>query len=244
MPAAAAALLSWLLFALLWPVLWWQGRQARRSIPRLPEAPGARADTTDWRTRRAAPLLLIGDSPMAGVGVESFAQSLPARIAARAPCHWQARAATGLRLEDLPALCGSARPRMVIAMAGVNDVTALGCARRWRDGLRRLLAVTAPARLVLIGVPPIRHFPALPRPLRDWLGLRAIVFDGISRRVLARHGRAYFVPIPALREPALMARDGFHPSAAGAEALARHLVDVLDEAGWWAVLDSNQRPAD
>lgn len=215
------------------PLLVWQGRRVRRDTPRLPEAEGARAGRTPGD---GAPLRLLvaGDSAAAGVGArhqdEAIAGCLVRELARRSgrSIDWRLEAATGLTAaalaERLSARLGDrsahAGPYDVVLMVvGVNDVTERTASGRWRSALTRLCAqlrAHSPEAFVLwSGLPPMHRFPALPQPLRAYLGARARHLDRELGAWVARQPDMARLGLPDLDEPALMASDGFHPGPAG-----------------------------
>lgn len=234
----------WSLFLLLAPFFWWQGRQTRARTPRLPEASGECSGFIpgDGLTRC---LVAIGESPVAGVGVDCYENSLTAELArvfaARTghPVKWHAIGENGINLRDtrtrlVPRLAGL-QPDLVIVALGVNDSTGLTSRHRWRGELLALLMdlqdrTTAP--VLFAAVPPLGSFSALPQPLRFWLGLRARLLDADLRRALHdRTGVLLSPPLPPLVSEQL-ASDGYHPSAVGCKVWAAQLHAVLDEQGY------------
>ena len=244
------------------PLLWWQGRRARTQIPALPEAPGRRGGDFSGGADEGLQWLFVGDSPFAGVGVGRYASALPA-VLARALRNgdfeiagWRVRARSGLRMSAMPALLASAADnaaavppirRVVVVCAGINDVTAGTGTRAFRAALRRTLAAAGPSPVVLCGIAPIGEFATLPRLLRAWLGLRARAFDALLAREASRRDGVLHVPVRIRMRSGDLAEDGFHPSASGVRRWVAALIEALGGAAgskWWAVLDSNQRPAD
>ena len=121
---------------------------------------------------------------------------------------------------------------MVVTSLGVNDVTGdVGVARflELQAKLRALLRERFGARLVLVsGVPPMDRFPALPQPLRWYLGARARELDRALARSLPDGEGAAYLPLAGELDRAHMAADGFHPGPAvygawGAAAAGRIL---------------------
>jgi lysophospholipase L1-like esterase len=225
------------------PLLVAQGLWVRRVTPVLPEAEGPR--TGECAPPGGAPslrLLILGDSSAAGVGArhqaEALAGRLPAALAARTgtAVRWRLVARTGATARELPALLDEHGPvdfDIALIVVGVNDVTGLRSQRAWLadlDALAARLRAHAPrARLVASGLPPMHRFPALPQPLRAFLGGRATAFD----RALARWARgqpdAIHVPIPDMDDPALAASDGFHPGPGAYALWAEALADAMPD---------------
>ncbi|WP_241673282.1 SGNH/GDSL hydrolase family protein [Lacisediminimonas profundi] len=242
----------------LMPVLILQGRHTRRHVPRLPEP------TDDpWGQIAGGPgepmkLLVIGESPVAGIGVTSYQQSLAAMMAGSLgrrsgrAVEWSAWGRNGATVADairdlLPLLPAQAVDIACVAF-GVNDCTAFRRGHEWHSDMIRMLELIEqrinPRHIVLSGVPPLADFPALPWPLRAVLGLKASALDSALARIAASRPDTSHAPLPsALADAALMAPDGYHPSAAGCEVWAEILVQACRRPDFVAgiALDQGQQ---
>ena len=187
-------------------------------------------------------LLIVGDSSAAGVGAAHQDEALAGRLSAALAdelclgVRWRLVARTGVTARELAALIDEAAPArfdIALIVVGVNDVTGLRSIRTWLadiDALAvRLRRIAPGARLVASGLPPVHRFPALPQPLRGFLGARAIEFDAALGAWATGQTDALHVPIPDIDDPSLAASDGFHPGpgayAVWAGALARAIAD-------------------
>lgn len=202
------------------PLLYFQGSSARRSIPRLPEPPGERQGSTGSGPRLR--LLVFGDSAAAGVGAAHQDEALLGRLvealSVNFTVEWHLVAKTGATtasaLVHLQSL--EAGPfDIAITSLGVNDVTAGITTKLWlaqqaelRETLRTRFGV---AHLIVSGLPPLHGFPALPQPLRWYLGSKAQDFDQDLRRALDAADGVWFLSLRFTEDARLMAADGFHP---------------------------------
>ncbi len=223
----------WLLASLA-PLLLAQGRYVRHTIERLPEPAGARAGSGG--NGRPLRLLIAGDSAAAGVGVSFQHQALSGQLSRRLEegflLSWRLEAQSGYTtaqaIEHLRNIPEQPFDVAVISL-GVNDVTAGISARRWISRLRQLselLASRFQVRHVLFSLlPPMHHFPALPRPLRWYLGSRALHFN----QELERHVRGS--ALCEVARPVLTglsaASDGFHPGGDVYAAWAATLAECI-----------------
>ena len=217
---------------------------ARRTALRLPPAAGAQSGLAGTGLGGAPlRLLLIGESTVAGVGVEAqeaalagqLAQALATRL--QRPVAWRACGENGITAGEactrLLPLALNEPADLVLLVFGVNDTTHLSSLARWEDSLRALSrALSARGeRVVFTGVPPIQHFSALPWLLRRLLGLRAALLDAELRRISAQEG-AQYARLELEFAEEYLARDGYHPSALGyrvwGEGLAEWLRPLLD----------------
>lgn len=223
----------------LGPLLVVQGRAVRRRVPRLPEPPGDRAgEAGDGPPLR---LLIAGDSSAAGVGAAHQDEALLGRTVERlARTHrvrWRLEARTGARTGDaivrLRALPAEPFDVAVTAL-GVNDAKALHTRARWRRDQRALRALLRERfgvrRIVVSGLPPVRHFPALPQPLRWYLGRRTVEFDRDLRRDVAAEPDCAFVGIDFVPDPSWSATDGFHPGPPVYEVWGERVAEVARAA--------------
>lgn len=234
-------MLQGLLTLLLAPLLMYQGKRVRRVTPRLPEAPGERHGIAG--AGQPVRVLILGDSAAAGVGIAAQQQALSgclaAALAPHAEVHWQLLAQSSLTtaginalLDRLPAQSFDA----VLVSCGVNDVTRSTKPADFAVHLGELqqrLVTQFKAHLVIYtALPPMHKFPALPQPLRWFLGGKARRLDQVLQRFVAqqRQARLLTLELPFSRD--YMASDGFHPSAkatplwagAAAEIIQRELL--------------------
>ncbi len=228
------------------PVVPFQGYRLRRSIPRFVDADGVTGRT--GRGTRRMKVVALGDSVAAGYAVghhrSSIAGQLAVRLADRyrATVDWQACARTGATAGDAIDLVtheALVDADVVFVSIGVNDLKDLHSAGRFRRELGALLDATlaaAPrAQVCLLGIPPLEHFPAFPRPLADALGWRGRVFDSIGVEEVRVRDRAFRIETTEPLGPEMFAGDGFHPSptlhAAFAEAVMAGLTPPVESPG-------------
>jgi lysophospholipase L1-like esterase len=205
----------------LGPLLLAQGRHVRRTVPELPEPDGPRSGIVG--SGPVLRLLVIGDSAAAGVGAttqdEALAGQLAVSLAPTFHLHWKLLAFTGATTADMLDRLhreAGARYDVVVTSLGVNDVTgrrSLATWRRQQEQLVDLLAARFGARHILLsGLPPMHRFPALPQPLRWYIGSRARDFDRVLADVAASRPGCEFLALGhEMMDTSAMASDGFHP---------------------------------
>lgn len=205
---------------LLGPLLLWQGRGVRASILRMPEGAGPRTGTIG----AGAPLrlLVLGDSVGASVGAPTQAEGLSGQVLRHLSTDhavtYRVLATTGWTTADtlaaLPEL-GEDSFDVAVISVGVNDITTENGIKTWLVEYQKLLDQLATrhrvALAVLLGMPPMGRFPALPQPLRWYLGQRAQAHDAALADFTADHAIALHVPIRPDLPPEAAAEDGFHP---------------------------------
>ncbi len=219
------------------PLLLAQGRRVRRRITKLSEAMGPREGETGRGPTMG--LLILGDSAAAGVGAPSQDEALGGQLVrALADAHtvrWRVVARDGATtagtIRRLRAL--DARPcDAAVVSLGVNDLTRGVPVGRWLAQLDELDALLRERfgvrRVVLSGMPPVHLFPALPHPLRWYLGRGAARFEQALEGWAAAHPHRTHLVLRYPDDPSFIAEDGFHPGPRGyawwADAAARALL--------------------
>ncbi|WP_339548115.1 SGNH/GDSL hydrolase family protein [Pseudomonas sp. RA_35y_Pfl2_P32] len=221
---------------LLGPLLLLQGIYTRRVTPRLPEASGARQGQAGNGARLR--LLIVGDSAVAGVGAATQDQALSGQLVARLAedfqVSWQLWAQTGLDSQDLLELLEGkdAQPFDVAVLGiGVNDVTSRLGVDQWLARQQRLLGLLrgkfAVQQLVISPLPPMHLFPALPQPLRWYLGNRARRFNQQLATLTAAQPSCTLLTLSLTPEAGLMAADGFHPGPVIYSLWAEHAAQAI-----------------
>ena len=154
------------------PLLFFQGRRARKNIPKLPEPSCPR---TGYRGSGGPPLrlLIAGDSAAAGVGAVSQEQALAGQLgnllARHYRLYWQLEARSGYTSADTYDHLGQLPSEpfdIVVTSFGVNDVVQGVTHKAWQAQLnamiRRIETRFHCRRIIISGIPPIARFPALP----------------------------------------------------------------------------------
>lgn len=213
-------------FTLL-PILLAQGMYVRRMTPRLNEPIEPRQGTMG--EGRPLRLLILGDSSAAGVGVNTQAEALAGQLvsllAQRVQVSWRLMAKTGHTVQDTLTTLKSAPQGtfdVAVVAVGVNDVTSSTTAAQWQERMtnlcQRLEADFKVQSIFLTSIPPMHHFPALPQPLRWYLGKVASSLNQVTRHLTVNIKNWQIVEPSFPLTSEFMAEDGFHPSA-----LAYHL---------------------
>ena len=234
--------MHYLRLVLLAPILLIQGILVRKRTPLLPEPAGARkGEIGEGKPLR---LLIVGDSSGAGVGVENQKDALLGRLKEHLSgdynLTYQLIAKTGTTTRStLDYLTQSSQKLaqfdVVVISLGVNDITsgvALGKWLSYQHKLREYLTKQLGAQhIICSGMPPMDSFPALPQPLRWFLGLRAKEFDEHLQHAIAPFAHLHYIFLRVSDDPSLMASDGFHPGkgvyAMWAEAIAEKIKTLM-----------------
>lgn len=228
-----------LAFWLSLPFVAVQALRLRRSAPRLEPASGDPFGRIG--SGNLLRLLAIGDSIIAGVGVETLdralvgctARSLVARRGGAV--EWEACGSSGASskdiLVDLLPNISAMRADAIVVSVGVNDVVGLTTISAWK---RHLLALATGLRrhspdavIVFAGMPPLRSFPLIPEPLRRLIGFRGETLDAIARAVLKECPGMFHVHVEfEMREDSFCA-DGFHPSGQSCVVFGKAMAECI-----------------
>lgn len=222
----------------LGPVLLPQARWLRRTALRLPEAAGPREGQAGVG-EPVLRVLVVGDSAAAGVGVADQGQALAAQLAGAlsealgGPIGWQLVAQSGVNTAECRVLAAQSNLQaadVVVTVLGANDVGSQTTGARFPLGLSLLWADlrqrTGARWAVVCGVPPMHLFPAIPQPLRWYLGRYAAWLDRAARRWSEQEGLGY-CPVDWKAEEGFAAADGFHPGPALYPLWAQRLAGLI-----------------
>ena len=233
---------------LLLPIALAQGLWVRQTVPRLPPAAGRRGT---FGTGSSDPLRVVGvgDSIIAGVGVEHQGRALLGHFARRLhersgrPVRWRACGVNGADSTLIRERIAPAAPAadFYIVSAGVNDAVRGFGTTRFATNMAAVATTlrrkSPQAVLIFAGIPPLDRFPALPWPLGAVLGARAARLQATARAA-APGMHAICFDFPANLPAGGFARDGFHPAEAACDAWAGWLLEAwLSRASHPASID-------
>ena len=217
------------------PFAFLQALRVLLATPRL-APPKGEAGRFGEDTPNALRIIGVGDSIIAGTGVQQLRDSLTASYArllhvrAQRPVEWQACGRNGATSASVLRELVPTAPAgdLYVISVGVNDVTrrvAPGAFGRNVAGIHERLREQAPSSAFLFaGVPPLELFPALPAPLNSLLGAQARELQQAAAEALSGRPRTYCYFFPTTVPPGDFARDGFHPAESAVLAWASELL--------------------
>ena len=232
------------------PLLVTQGRMVRKTRPRPPNAP------MPWSGTISGPkplrLLGLGDSTIAGVGVDNPMLGLTAQLARALykelgrGISWDSAGERGITTGQLlerylpAALEETEHVDIAMVSIGANDAKNL---QPRRPAIRNLSAIVKqiherfPHALIMVSsLPAFGKFESLPAPLRSVMAHHAKGIEVGMRRFVEAQPYALMSPPPSHYPPTFFAEDGFHPGAEGyrvwasfavADAVGRGALDHL-----------------
>lgn len=236
----------------LLPFLYVQGRKVKNSIPNLPEAMGP-SGISGLDTHSKLKVLVMGESTMAGVGVnthrEGFAGTLADQLAESFNFYvqWKVQAKSGITAsrvsKELLFYLDENDWDLVVIGIGGNDAFKLNNPIRWKQQVRSLIQDLKDkfghVPVVFTNMPPIKEFPAF-TPLMKWtIGNLVEILGESLKKVVAEFENVYYsseiINIETWSEKynlsddlGLYFSDGVHPSKLTYQTLARQLVGFIE----------------
>jgi len=244
-------ILSGILAFPLLPIMYWQGKRIRASVPKLPEAkePEGKIENNHQTNLK---VITIGESTIAGVGAptheEGFSGTLAKALSEqlKVNVNWQVFAKSGYTADHvtkniLPKLDGFKADLIVIGLGG-NDAFCLNSPNKWHRSIVKLITSirshypTVP--LVFSNMPPIKLFPAFTPLIKLTVGnLVEVLGDVLSKSVRAFPNVYYYDKIISFEdwndrfgiayEPEKYFSDGVHPSLITYQIWARDVADFI-----------------
>lgn len=217
--------------------LWiFQAIHIRKQAIRLPEI--ADLPTKDFGESKTH-VVMLGDSVAAGVGVNHLHESLGGAVQ-RSLCNKLAQevvlkvyAQSGDKIADLYEKLKETslvHERFVVISIGVNDVTGFTSIKAWQQYLIKIINLInqhEQSHIVILGIPPMQHFPLLPYPLSTILGNRAKRLNEATLQVIKSYHHVHFLNVDINFDSTLFATDGFHPSAKSCRLLGEQIANIF-----------------
>ena len=257
---------------LLAPVYFHQGRRIKRNTVRLPEPDGERCGFVSLHPATDGPasdkstlkLMIVGDSAAAGVGSQTQQEALVGKLipilmqqlsaySSFNMLDWSLQATTGHTsfdiLRRLYVLPTPNRPVDVMLLSvGVNDTTSNVAIDKWKQQIEDIIAIAqrkfGVRELIFLSLPPMADMPAIPAPLNNFVGAKALLLDQILQQVCATHSGVNYMATDFARMikehsngspidiAVMFASDGFHPSSLmygyWAQQVSERMLALLD----------------
>ncbi len=247
-------------------MLYLHGRKVKNTIPDLPEAIDP-VGVSGLSTNRKLRVLVLGESTMAGVGVEThkegFAGTLANELAANMNLgvQWKVQAKSGITMARISSELLSDLDEydwdLVVVGIGGNDAFKLNNPWRWKAQARFLIHELKlkfdDTPVVFTNMPPIREFPAF-TPLMKWaIGNLVEILGEALAVVVAEFEKVYYssevISIESWSRKynlsnnlSLYFSDGVHPSKLTYQTLAKQLVEFIQEKEILEFEKNNKQP--
>jgi len=233
--------ISWLLSLPILVLIFPQALYIKKITMRLSEAAGPKNGLLSGQEPNLR-LLHVGESTVAGVGVENIETGLTVNVAkelnakSKREIEWQIHGVNGIKLSELLNSLKNNPPKdcdIALITMGVNDTTKLTSLGKWKSQINQTIKLLKPltqGAIIFTQVPPMIQFPALPAPLKYFLGLRSTLLDLVLKQACQKHSQVYYVSSKPKVEPDFMAEDGYHPSAQGYSEWAKSISPKILES--------------
>lgn len=219
------------------PLMYHQGKKIRKSVPTLPEAKGVSGEVILQGKRDHFQLITIGESTIAGVGVETHAEGFTGTLATtlseltNQSINWKVYAKSGYTAKRVskklvPAIEEKAADLVVVGLGG-NDAFTLNNPSRWRKDIRKLIRAIRlkfpKTPILFCNMPPIKVFPAFTPLIKFVIGnLVEVLGSALNIEVQKHEGVFYASEVITLKkwketygieaDESTFFSDGVHPS--------------------------------
>lgn len=236
----------------LLPLMAWQGRRIRASVPTLPEATGPEgvAEVPGTKPLR---LLTVGESTIAGVGAgtheEGFSGTLASSLAdiLGRSISWRVYARSGytaklVRERLIPKMKVEEQVDLIVIGLGGNDSFTLNRPGKWEQDIRQLVADLrerfGEVPIIFNNMPPIKEFPAFTSLIRFVVGNLVEILGERLQKAVADLPGVYFASEKITLEhwidriegdysPADFFSDGVHPSLLTYQTWAKEMAAFI-----------------
>lgn len=190
----------------LLPIMYVQGKRIRASVPKLPEAKEPKGIINLPKSRKTIQLLVLGESTIAGVGVnthkEGFTGTLAKELSYLFQCtiHWNVYAKSGYTAQKItkklvPKIQENPIDLVVIGIGG-NDAFTLNSPKKWRKAIQELLDTLQSkyplTPIVFCNMPPIKEFPAFTALLKSTMGTLVEILGKELQKVIIDYNDVYY----------------------------------------------------
>jgi lysophospholipase L1-like esterase len=235
------------------PLLYYQGKKIKASVPRLAEAQGTEG-LVAIGSAKTIRMIAIGESTIAGVGVETheigFTGTLAKELAAKlnANVNWKVYAKSGYTAKRvteklIPSITEKEIDLIVIGLGG-NDAFALNSPNRWRKQIVELIDAMknkfGEVPIAFANMPPIKEFPAFTSLMKFTLGnLVELLGEELEKTIADKSSVYYQSNTITLKDWTMRMNidgnekdffsDGLHPSQLTYQTWAKDFSDFIVE---------------
>jgi len=220
----------------LLPLLASQGKRIRESVPKLPEAKEPSGSVANGFAKKKH-VLLLGESTIAGVGVETHADGFPGSMVAElsnlyeVDIEWKVVARSGYTVkrvtEKLLNRIGDFKPDLIVLGLGGNDAFTLNTPWSWKKDTQLLINQLkhrfGNVPIVFTNMPPIKNFPAFTPQIKFVIGNLVEILGEELNQVANKLKEVYYDSkvirlkdwvhlLEEGQDPGIFFSDGVHPS--------------------------------
>lgn len=220
----------------LLPLIIFQGNRIKKLVPKLPEAKDPNG-LADFGFDRTVKVLFLGESTVAGVGVDTHEEGFPgssSRELARLNkknIDWKVVARSGYTAKrvqkKLLIRIGDFKPDLIVLGLGGNDAFTLNTPWNWRKDVSKLInalkTVYPDSIIVFTNMPPIKEFPAFTKAIKLINGNLVEILGKELSHLISEFRDVYYASdiirvedwihlIPENESVDIFFSDGVHPS--------------------------------
>lgn len=238
----------------LLPVLYLQGKRIRKEVPSLPEAKEPEGKVI-INEKSVLNLLVVGESTVAGVGVETHQEGFAGTLAKelsqslQKTIDWKVYARSGytakrVTYKILPKIKESKFDMIVVGIGG-NDAFTLNSLKNWNKHVHTLIQSLrkqfGKTPIYFTNMPPIKEFPAFTKTIKFVVGNLVEFLGKELIEVVSSHDEVFYdneiittqawvkrFNIKASKENFFS--DGVHPSKLTYQVWAKNMAQFIQES--------------
>ncbi len=242
-----------LTFPLL-PLMYFQGKKIKASVPRLPEAKGTNG-LCSISSEKTLRMLTIGESTIAGVGVntheEGFTGALANELATKlkTDVDWKVYAKSGYTAkrvsEKIIDLIKEKSIDLIVIGLGGNDAFELNTPKKWAKDVQKLIKTIRlkfkETPIVFINMPPIKEFPAFTSLIKFSIGNLVNILGKELEKIVKDYENVYYYSREIISadiikrfelkiKPTDLFSDGVHPSKTTYQVWAKDVSNFITQS--------------
>ena len=189
----------------LLPLMYFQGKKIRKSVPVLPEATGIEG-ICKGSEKSYLSVIFIGESTIAGVGVathkEGFAGTFAANLAMESGknVYWKVYAKSGYTAKRMASKTvlkiTENQVDLIVIGVGGNDAFTLNTPKKWRADVSNLISVLkekfGETPIFFLNMPPIKEFPAFTPLIKFSVGNLVEILGEELQKVIPKFSNVYY----------------------------------------------------
>lgn len=235
------------------PLMYFQSKKIKNSVPKLPEAKGIEGlSISSQSTPSTIRMLAIGESTIAGVGVQTHQEGFTGALAdtlsqqLNADIIWKVYARSGYTAKKIiqkiiPKITETKIDLLIIGIGG-NDAFTLNNPERWKKETKELIINLKEkypnAPIVFCSMPPIKEFPAFTSLIKATIGNLVQILGEELVEVIKEFDNVYYqndvITINSWNKKfgldytaSHYFSDGVHPSKFAFQIWAKYLADKI-----------------
>ena len=237
----------------LLPLIYFQGKKVKATVPRIPEAQGIKG-ISSVSSEKSLQMLTIGDSTMASVGIkthqEGFTGALANELAAKLKTNinWKVYAKNGYNAKEVKEkiinLITEKSIDFIVIGIGGNDAFELNTPKRWNKDVRGLIKTVKlrfiDVPIIFVNMPALKELPAFTSLLRFTIGNLVSILGKELEKIVKDFENVYYYTKNVDSEELLKRyklkvnpddffSDGIHPSKTTYKIWAKDFSDFITQ---------------